>query len=172
MCSIGRAVCDVEEMVRLRRPRAYSRGEKRWPASSLFIDDDKPCRGCHSNHPPLALCSLHHDSGDVMVKLNAHTAMMSIFDYIFLGFKVFPYAGLGVGGCAVRTISSLNLRNRGIACASQSNQDPIWPVSFISADTAEIWAGYDNGPPIASLPYSGWGGINAMGKLWEPRQLC
>ena len=30
---------------------------------------------------PFALCSPHYDSGDVM---------MSIFDYIFLGFKVFP----------------------------------------------------------------------------------
>ena len=26
--------------------------EKRWPGCSVFIDDDKPCRRCHSNHPP------------------------------------------------------------------------------------------------------------------------
>ena len=35
-----------------------------------------------------------------------------------------------VGARWLRAISSLNLRNRGIACASQSNQDPIWPRIF------------------------------------------
>ena len=45
-------------------------GEKRWPANSVFIDDDKPCRcGCHSNHPLFASSPLRDDSGDIMVEL-------------------------------------------------------------------------------------------------------
>ena len=74
MCTTGQVVYDVEEMVRLRPPRAYSRGEKRWPAGSVFIDDDKPCRGCHSNHPPFVPLLLRYDSGsesDAMLSLSA-----------------------------------------------------------------------------------------------------